>query len=138
MNQVGAYGVCRNNMEILRYPLRNMEKEQIFVNPTVKENSVIEGEKNFKEYLGNALGVYAEDVSWGRVIQKEGISRSCDATKSGETGCNRKSNGTNEFMCAFVETPTVLELFEKDRNMDRRNVEERTFAMGGKVLDFTV
>ena len=42
------------------------------------------------------------------------------------------------FMCAFVEKPTAVELFEKDRTMDRRNVAERMFAVGGKVMDFTV
>ena len=138
MNKVGAYGVCRNNMDILHYPLRNKEKEQILIRPVMQDTSVAEEHKSFQECLAKASGMSMDDISWGRVIQKE--ENSAVGKKDELRGNNRnmKQNGAGSFMCGFVETPTAVELFEKDRNMDRRNVEERIFAIGGKVLDFTV
>lgn len=46
--------------------------------------------------------------------------------------------GADTIKSAFIEAPTAVELFQKARNMDWRNVEERTFQTSGKYFDFTV
>lgn len=116
MEKLGVYSDFHKNIESSAAFLRNTKENNVLVNPAVGEKEATGEEKNFQEYLKNAYGMHLQDLTWGRVIQK----------------------GENALMCAFAEIPTAVELFQKARNMDWRNVEERTFAAGGKIFDFTV
>ena len=133
MNRVGAYGDYRRNMDVLQNPSNCIQEENVSVNLlATNETESVEG-RNVKATFNNAPRKYVENANWGRVIQK-----TKESSNLREDNQSIERSGTKKFMCAFIETPTSVELFEKARNMDRRNVEERTFAAGGKVFDFTV
>lgn len=122
MEKLGVYSDFHKHIEASAAFLRDTKENNVLVNPIMREKEAAEDEKNFREYLYNASGIHMKDLAWGRVIQKG----------------NTDASGNKPLMCAFAELPTALELFKKARNMDRRNVEERTFVTGGKVVDFTV
>ena len=84
-------------------------------------------------FLGAIYGWVFIDLAWPSFIAITATGLSCGMA-SVITGCF----GNETFLCAFVEAPSAVELFEKERNLDRRNVEQRTFSTGGKVFDFTV
>ena len=138
MNQIGVYNDYQMNVEASAAFLLEAKEYSVLVNPTMPEKKTTGEEKNFQEYLCNASGVHIEEMTWGRVIQKGKSSATEGAQVSREDNRNTPRFGMDALLCAFVETPTAVELFEKARSMDWRNVEERTFAKGGKVFDFTV
>ena len=122
MNAVGTYIDYQKNAENLTFLCFNIKDYDVAINPIVSETKAVLEDKKVQDNLQNAAGMDIQEVSWGRVIQKR----------------NTSSNGSNAFVCAFIEKPTAVELFEKARNMDWRNTQERTFAKGGKIFDYTV
>lgn len=122
MNAVGTYNDYQKNAENLTFLCFNIKDYDVAANSVVSETKAVLEDKKVQNNLQNAAGMDIQEVSWGRVIRKGNIS----------------SNDSNAFVCAFVEKPTAMELFEKARNMDWRNTQERTFAKGGKVFDYTV
>ena len=138
MEKLGVYNDFHKSIEASAAFLRDTKENNIFVNPMVREKAETEEEKSFREYLSNASGIHIEEMTWGRVIPKGKISATEAAQVSREDDRNTPHFGMDALLCAFVETPTAVELFQKARNMDWRNVEERTFATGGKIFDFTV
>ena len=133
MNVVGACGASWKNMEVLFNPTQDLKRENISVNSLVFDKKETLECGTVKEGFYNAPRKCEQNANWGRVIQK-----AYNTSGLKDAGQSVERSGANRFMCAFVETSTSMELFEKDRNVDRRNVEERTFATSGKVLDFTV
>lgn len=122
MNLVGAYQDYQKNAERMEFLCFNIKSNDVVANPLASETKAVKEDKNVQNNFQNADGIDMQDVSWGRVTRKE----------------NASSMSNKPFMCAFIEKPTSVELFEKDRTMDKRNVEERAFSTGGKVIDFTV
>ena len=86
----------------------------------------------------NSFSVLKKDLAWGRVTQRVKALSASDSSVLSLDAAKEGSVNKGAFVTAFVETPTSVELFEKARNVDRRNVEERTFSGGGKAFDFTV
>ena len=122
MNAVGTYNDYQKNAENMAFLWFDIKNNDVVVNPLVAEIKAVKEDTNAQDIFQHVGNTDMQEVSWGRVTQKGNVS----------------SMSSKPFMCAFVEKPTAVELFEKDRTMDRRNVEERTFAAGGKVIDFTV
>lgn len=122
MDKLGVYSDFHKNVEPSAFFMCNTKAYSMLVNPSAKEKKEAGADKNAQENLSNVHGRHMKDLAWGRVLQKG----------------NTDASGNKPLMCAFAELPTALELFKKARNMDRRNVEERTFVTGGKVVDFTV
>ena len=122
MIQLGAYGDYQKNAENLPFLCFNIKDYDIVANPLVSEIKAVTEDESIQDNSHSAYGLNLQEVSWGRVIRKGDAS----------------SKGRNTFISAFIEKPTAVELFEKARNMDWRNTQERTFAVGGKVFDFTV
>ena len=138
MNKVGAYGECRNNMEVLQHPSREVKKEEVTVNSSAAEKEKAAEGRDAKEYLYNAPGIYAEDAKWGRVVQKEAAYERLEKVDANSDKNSMYQNSNSTFKYGFVETSTATELAEKSRNMDSRNVGDRTFETGGQIFDFTV
>ena len=122
MNLIGAYNDYQKNAERMAFFSFNVSNNDEMVKPLVSEAKEVKENKSKQDIFQSAEGLDMQEVSWGRVTQKE----------------NTSSMSSQPFMCAYVEKPTAVELFEKDRAMDRRSVEERSFTGSGKVIDFTV
>ena len=138
MEKLGVYSDFHKNIEASAAFLRDTKENNILVNPAVREKEASGEEKNFQEYLKSAYGMHLQDLTWGRVIQKGQLSETDKVQGTKQDESNTERIGADVLMYAFAEIPTAVELFQKARNMDWRNVEERTFAAGGKIFDFTV
>ncbi len=138
MERLGVYSDFHKNIEASAAFLRDAKESNVLVNPMMREKEVAEEEKNFREYLNSAYGMQLQDLAWGRVVQKGQNSEADEEPGAKRYGKSAVRIGEDVLMCAFAEIPTAIELFQKARNMDWRNVEERTFATGGKIFDFTV
>ena len=122
MNAVGAYNNYQKNAENMEFVFFNIKEYGVKANAMAAETNAVTEGKKIQDNFQNIEGIDTREVSWGRVMQKENDAKKANAP----------------FVCAFVEKPTAVELFEKDRTMDKRNVEERAFSTGGKLFDFTV
>ena len=138
MNQLGVYSDYQKNMEASAFLLHDTKEYNVLVNPATAERKTAGDETNTQEYLYNAHGIHIQELAWGRVIQKEKVSSMNQMPVSEQDGRNTARIGADALMCAFAEIPTAMELFQKARNMDWRNVEERTFAVENRIFDFTV
>lgn len=138
MDRLGCYSGYQKNVESSALLLHDMKEYNVLVNPSTSEKKMAGEDKKAQEYLYHAYGIHMQELAWGRVIQKEKVSLTSEMPVSGQDGRNAASIGADALMCAFAEIPTAIELFQKARNMDWRNVEERTFAMGSRIVDFTV
>lgn len=130
------------NIETSALFLRDMKECNVLVNPSAPEKKAAMEDKKAQEQLYNAKGICMQELAWGRVIQKGKVSSEQEMMISRMDGKkmdrNVAPNTGNTLMCAFAEIPTAVELFQKARNMDWRNVEERTFATSSRIVDFTV
>ena len=125
---------------------RCLAEEQVQRFQELKDNSTIAKSQmksslkndNEQEFSQNAFSVEIKDLAWGRVMQRGKVSSVHDASISNQVGKEVTLRGDDTFKYAFVEKSTAEELSEKGRNADTRSVEERTFATGGKIIDFTV
>ena len=138
MERLGVYSDFHKNIESSAAFLRNTKENTVLVNSIMHEKEAGGEEKNFQEYLKNAYGMQLQDLAWGRVVQKGQNSEADEEPGAKRYGKSAARIGEDVLMCAFAEIPTAVELFQKARNMDWRNVEERTFVAGGKIFDFTV
>ena len=138
MERLGVYSDFHKNIESSAAFLRNTKENTVLVNSIMHEKEAGGEEKNFQEYLKNAYGMQLQDLAWGRVIQKGQMTEPDKVQGVKQDDKNEVHMGGDVLLCAFAEVPTAVELFQKVRNMDWRNVEERTFAAGGKIFDFTV
>lgn len=80
----------------------------------------------------------AKELIWGRVILKGKVNPTDETPVARKAGREPVWIGVDSVKRVFSEVPTALELSQKDKNMDRRNVTQRTFSRGGEKLDFTV
>lgn len=138
MNQLGVNSDYQKNVEASALLLRDTKEYNVLVNPSTPEKKAAGEDKKAQEYLYNARGIHMQELAWGRVVQKGKSTSMNDTPFSGQDGRSADKIGTDALMCAFAEIPTAVELFQKARNMDWRNVEERTFSMGSRIFDFTV
>ena len=138
MSQLAVCGDYRKNAENPVVLFRNTKDNNVAFESVVAEVKAAAEDKNVQENTRKAEGIHIQDVAWGRVIQKGKVSSIHETPLSKQDGKKVVQIGNETFLCAFVEAPSAVELFEKERNLDRRNVEQRTFSTGGKVFDFTV
>lgn len=138
MEILGVYSGFHKNIEASAAFLHDMKESNVLITPMMREKKATEEEKSFQECLYEVSGMSIKDLTWGRVVQKGQIPGADEVPGTDLDGRNDARMGADVLLCAFAELPTAVELFQKARNMDWRNVEERTFATGGKIFDFTV
>lgn len=138
MNQLAVCGGFQKGAETPVFHFRDIKDYGVTFESVVAEVEAAAEDKNVQENTRKAEGIHIQDVAWGRVIQKGKVSSIHETPLSKQDGKKVVQIGNETFLCAFIEAPSAVELFEKERNLDRRNVEQRTFSTGGKVFDFTV
>lgn len=91
-----------------------------------------------REYIENAREARKQERAEEKASKEAKEDTVDESAVSKQEGREPVWIGASTIKSVFIEASTAEELFEKARNMDWRNVEERTFETSGKYFDFTV